>query len=362
MVINGRFCTPSVAPVKTPKLNRMIDTATAENDQIENSDLKKTRWPALWRHARTLMYAYAVVLLLVVSVQAVCLSLLWRPPQDWVSFGTRFATSPAAAGVFAVIAALITAWQLSRKTANEAWWQQFEWVTDRIITPREKIGKDDAQLPSSLAFDLMTSLSQTAKAPFQRDAVGGILNHYLNDVVKQRKQSRAPGDIPPSGGPGADTAEGHGLDAAGANSLRNLIEVLPQSSSAPARNVLAAYERDYVDEVLKALRHRFRAVQSYEPGLHEADAIIQVGSQKVIAEVRSSIRTRSMVTKVGSALRHIMSREKANGGVIITARASSSMQLQDLAKDGIHLIEWDPSAGSFALYSELTRVFGDNAA
>lgn len=344
----------------------------AGTEPLASAPTQRT-WLFLQRHARRIAYSYAVVLLLVTSFQAVCLLLILRQSQGWAqywaSFGRDFATSPAAAGLCAVIAAWLGATQLSRqltqskkKAAEEAWWQQFEWVTDRIVSTRPKGEKDDTRLPSSLAFELMTALSRSATEAFQEAAVTGILNHYLKDFGKQQARTPHQGETPTSQDPGKSASDTPVMDREAAEALRNLIDELPPSSRSPARKVLETYEHDYEDEVLKALRHRFSAVKPFVPGRFEADAIIQVGSQKVIAEVRSSILSQKMLTKIGSQVLQIMSHEKASGGVIITARATLNTPLQDLAKDGIHLIEWEPSMGSFALYSEITRMFGDNAA
>lgn len=309
---------------------------------------------ALWRRRRALFCTYAVVLLIVVTVQAVCIALLWQPPQEWVSFFARFATSPAIAGLFALLAALIGARSLGNqlshtkeKAADEAWWQQFEWVTDRLITS----AKSHALLPSSLAFDLTSSLSRSARAPFQRDAVDGILKHYLKEFMER--------DVSSSDRDQSSSSDGPGIDAAGANSLRNLIDALPESSlsSAPARRLLQGYE--YEQEILRALRHQGFDEIELTKGTHvRPDGLFTTGSEKFIVEVKSSIDSASVLGRVSSQVRQIMASEGASHGFIITPTASleASLAAGNLAADGIHLVEWVPSMGSSELKRQIRKV------
>jgi hypothetical protein len=124
--------------------------------------------------------------------------LLWKPIERWISFGEDFATSPAMAGIAAVVAATIGSRALKRQldhTREEAthartrdeeasWWEKFEWVTDRILP------KDAAQktLEKPLALALSTSLLNMSTADFQRAAVGGVIDHYLSPVKKGKAQ------------------------------------------------------------------------------------------------------------------------------------------------------------------------------
>lgn len=369
---------------RAPKLDLMTETAAVGDDQVTNSDVSEKRWPFLRRHARTVVYCYATVLLVVISIQALCLVFLWRPPQDWISFGARLATSPAMAGAFAVIAASIGAWQLSKqlthtkeKAADEAWWQQFEWVTDRIISPGQKGETNNSALPSSLAFDLMTSLSKVARAPFQKDAVGGILNHYVKYFPKEHGGSREHDETQASAQSGereeAPTTDGPSMDAAGANSLRNLLNVLPQSSPsiASARRVLEVYDSEnYEQEIAKALRHQgfdvvLPGMKKPTPGdyISEADLIATIDSKKIIADVKLSLRTRAGVERAGREIRKLMDHERATHGVIITPPTEAGPRIAtDLALQGIHLVEWEPSMRSHELRRRIEGFLADTKA
>jgi hypothetical protein len=326
--------------------------------------------PKVQQTLRVTLRAYVVVFVLAITCQSFLLFLVWGTGQDWVSFSGRFATSPAMAGLFAVLAAYIGARSLNKqlvhtkeKAADESWWQQFEWVTDRIISTGAKDEKDEPRLPLSLAFDLMTSLSKTARAPFQKDAVGGILEHYLRDSQKQQEGSPEEGE--------AETSEGLNIDAASANSLRNLIAVLPKeaSSSASARRVLHAYERGpgYEEAVLKALRHQYATIDSdLEPGFR-SDALVAVGPEKLAVEVKLSLRQPSHFEKAARQLASVVEREKASWGVIVTqppsvqsSRGEGAISaLQKWRDAGIHLIEWEPQEPSGALRDRIAAAISN---
>ncbi|QOT24086.1 hypothetical protein HMI60_20760 (plasmid) [Paenarthrobacter sp. YJN-D] len=303
---------------------------------------------------------YVTLLLLAITVQAVVLFLLWKwPSYDWGALLDRFVTSPAMAGLFAVIAAVIGAWSLhrqltqtKRRAEDDAWWEQFEWVTDRIVSPdedeTEKAKKAKDRLPKSLAYNLMTALSKSARAGFQKAAVAGIFSHYR--LV----------DTPSPEQDGSETSEPR-MDAAEAESLRALLAELPSdaTSSENAHRLLSAYDRahDYEDEVQKALRHKFGPAHS-EPGRDfGADAIVDFGSYKLVMEVKQSVTNHHILERTGKRLRSVMDREGAAGGIIVTAPPSlttsdnpqTKNRIDELSKEGIYLIEWDPSERSSAL-------------
>ncbi|MFJ4264359.1 hypothetical protein ACIPYU_18110 [Paenarthrobacter nicotinovorans] len=353
----------------------MVDTTavaeSATDDTPEPGWLKRF-WnrPKVRKPVRVGLCIYVTVFVLAVTFQAILLFLVWGTQEDWVSYSGRFATSPAMAGLFAVLAAFIGARSLNKqlvhtkeRAADESWWQQFEWVTDRIISTGEKDEKEESRLPLSLAFDLMTSLSKTARAPFQKDAVGGILDHYLRDFRKQQDRTSEQNE--------AETSEGTNIDAASANSLRNLIATLPKEtpSSASARRVLQAYERgeEYEYEVQRALRHLFVPVQPrIEPGFG-ADAIIEVASRDVVVELKLSMLNPNSFDKTAKRLAQVMEREGAAVSVIITPAPSIKSSVDSRFKSlietwqrrGVHLIEWDPTEPSSALREKMLEAIND---
>ena len=335
----------------------MNNAATVDGDPREKPVTE--RWSRLRRlgrgfrqAGRTILPYYVAALLLVCSVQAVCIFLLWRPPQDWVSFATRFATSPAIAGLFALGAAIIgtnaVRAQLAHtkeKAADEAWWQQFEWVTDRIITS-SKADEEAVRLPSSLAFDLMNSLSRSARAPFQKDAVDGIVDHYLKGFREKSESPAEQGETIAS--------ETRGMDEAGAKSLRNLIDTLPETSasSRTARAVLQAYE--YEQEVLKALEHRGFDLRIPAGGTARPDAFLTFGTEEVVVEAKRSIEYQGVLEQIGNQVRRMMTKANISRGVIVTPPTKYN-EPQSWG-EGIYLVQWEPRMGSDELSRQIKAV------
>lgn len=276
-----------------------------------------------------------------------------------MSFGSQFITSPGSAGIFAVLAASLGAWQLSRqlnhakaKSADEAWWQQFEWVTDRIISTAEN---KSPVLPSSLAFDLMTSLSRSANAAFQKDAVGGVLTHYLNGLMKQND--------PPFGGPETTSPHtGSGMDAAGANSLRTLLNSLPNSSPSlqSGRDILREY--DYTQEIIKALRHHGFEVFVSEPTKNSiSDVRISLGAKQAILDVKSSIVANVMLQSAVARMEMALARTGVGFGVIVTrpdVMGSTWLSSAPMPKN-IRLVVWEPGMSSSSLSSPIKSILAE---
>ncbi|QOT19975.1 hypothetical protein HMI59_25205 (plasmid) [Paenarthrobacter sp. YJN-5] len=319
--------------------------------------------PVTRRVAAIALFTYLTVFLLTIAVHAVALFALWKwpwPSYDWGPLADRFVTSPAMAGLFAVFAAVIGAWSLNRqlkhtkqKAEDEAWWEQFEWVTDRIVSPNldasEKASKTKDPLPFSMAISLIRSLKSTARAPFQKDAVDGILNHYLKgspqkDTPLPEQDETAPVDE-------------SSMDAAGVESLRALFAEFP--SDEKSSQVVRAWDRhfEYENDVLAALRHRFGPLASKPGSDFGADAVMTIGSHKLVVEVKQLVPNQHILDRQAKRLRMVMDREGAHSAVIITPSPSLgslanpvvSAHLDKLSKEGIHLVEWSPSEKSGAL-------------
>lgn len=113
----------------------------------------------------------------------------WKTGAEWEAFLLRFTTSPAAAGIAALLAAIIAARSFAKglnhtkqeaqanrdKEAAEKWWEQFEWVSDRIVPKDPK----QERLHNGLATALLGALEKAASGEFQRGAVNGIRDTYL---------------------------------------------------------------------------------------------------------------------------------------------------------------------------------------
>lgn len=142
-----------------------------------------TLWRQLKPKVRLVLRVVACILVAAgVVTGLVWLALQWKSGQSWEDFLQKFVTSPAAAGTAAVVAAIIAATTFNRglqqtksEARDKAWWEKFEWVTDRIVPKDPK----QERLASGLAFSLLGSLEDSSAAGFQRDAVEGIKQTYI---------------------------------------------------------------------------------------------------------------------------------------------------------------------------------------
>lgn len=217
--------------------------------------------------------AVAVSLMLIVVPKA----LQWKSGQDWEDFGQAFATSPAAAGCAAVLAAVIAALTFNKglraervKTAAESWWEKFEWVTDRVIPKDPKQEK----IADTLAANLLVSLSKMATEGFQRDAVSGVTDHYLPRREDELQQEAPPRDI-----------------KAEARSFRKLADV---THSPAAANAASAAEYDSAG--LRALEGHWTKLGELEvmprlpirPGRFLIpDAVLSLKGRRIMIEFKS---------------------------------------------------------------------------
>lgn len=335
----------------------MVDRVSTANSERMTESATERRDLVLHRKARIFVYVYSGVLLIVLGAQTLCLFLLWRPAQAWVTFGAQFVTSPAIAGLFALTAAIIGAWQISKqlaytkqKAAAEAWWQQFEWVTDRIISSQKK---NPARIPASLAFSLMTSLSKTATEPFQESAVEGIIIHYLSEFEKQNDGSVGQSDksVPDAAGT---------MDAAGAESLRNLLDALPTRPATTglresARRFLQTF--DYEAEVMAALRHQGIEVSPSHAKMDAGyDAIISFGKTKAALIIKVAITRSSSLFLASEYLQKSVAQAQVACGIIVSPPTDYGSSPSSRMPPGIHLIEWEPSLGSFELARSIKNL------
>jgi hypothetical protein len=313
----------------------MLHDVTVGEDEGRDESKRRKRLPewCYWVGA-----AYTVVLLLVVSIQAICLVFLWRPPASLVSFLERFVTSPAIAGFAAIGAAIIGARSISRqlrqtkeKAADDAWWEQFEWVTDRLIPSDRK----DPSLPRSLAFRLMTSLSRSTTRAFQSDAVDGILGHYWKESGPKN------GDPSELGSNGVQTNE---MDETEARALRGLVESMPQTSpsTVPARQALAAY--DYESEGIKALRSAGFALE-FPKGQHAPDAVVNFGTTPVPIDFKKKLPHSTPTSRtIADRAQKLHDQLNSSKYILIT-----DIPLEDIGSEDTRVVSWNPEEGASAL-------------
>lgn len=303
----------------------------------------------------------------VVGFILACAMALWsvgllvnlKSSSAWVSFGEKFVVSPAMAGLAAIVAASIGALALKRqldhtkteslhvqkKDAEEAWWEKFEWVTDRIL-PKDP---SHMKLEKSLAIDLLTSLMAMSTEEFQKSAVSGVVEHYLKPVSEPSSVGGEP-DI---------------RTEAEAKSVRNYIKASENASvvSGVAQGALTAYE--YEKAVMNALSDRdmeFDMFPEYpDPAALTGnrrlrpDAVLHVESKRVILEIKAWEKFRLPAAEMSVARMLVMkAAAAASHGIIITGvDIPARVQDSPLRLDGVRFVQWLPSDGSAVLEQRL---------
>ncbi|MBG6192024.1 hypothetical protein IWX64_002993 [Arthrobacter sp. CAN_A212] len=278
-------------------------------------------------------------------------ALQWKSGQDWEDFGQAFATSPAAAGWAAVLAAVIAALTFNRglraervKTAAESWWEKFEWVTDRVIPKDPK----QERIAPALAADLLVSLSKMATERFQRDAVSGVSNHYLPGGEDGLQSDAPPRDIKTE-----------------ARSFRNLADV---TNSPAASN--AALAAEYDSAGLRALEGRWTRLGELEimprlqirPGhFTRPDALLSLKGRRIMVEFKSWDYLRpASLNRVLDFFELALAREVLTDLIVVSMAEippevlAGGSQLRNSPQT--HLIHWSNGESAEALVGQIDAI------
>lgn len=99
------------------------------------------------------------------------------------------------------------------------------------------------------------------------------------------------------------------MDAAGVESLRALFAEFP--SDEKSSQVVRAWDRhfEYENDVLAALRHRFGPLASKPGSDFGADAVMTIGSHKLVVEVKQLVPNQHILDRQAKRLRMVMDRE-----------------------------------------------------
>lgn len=287
-----------------------------------------------------------------------------------------FLKSPGFTGLCAVTAAGIAIVGISlqihasrQRDTDAAWWQSFEWASDRGL-PRDRSG---LKLPADAAIDTLNALATAARTDIQRHAVGGVVEElvrtHVPDVADSVKSEdkHDPSDIPARAPKGDSEISRRGEVGAPSDDGAKTDEEVSGSSEADAKadedhdvangRALAmwryavdqmgtaaesrrAAKAGYEDEVFRALRHQFENVVRTH-GRGPGDLMVEVGGRRLVIETRWAPGL-----KQGS-----LERGRLDGvDVVITnARAES-------VPPWLQQVVWDPRQGSFALRRALEAL------
>lgn len=276
----------------------------------------------------------------------------WKSSPEWEAFLIRFVTSPAAAGAAALLAAIIAAGSFARglkhtkqEAQAKAWWEQFEWVSDRVVPKDPK----QERLHHGLATALLGALEATAGGAFQREAVAGIRHTYIRGTAIPLNE--------------ASLGE---LNA----QLREVRTFAEASWIDPDQQLQTHFQSySYLLEMLVALRSTWKPedVILMPPGAlpaklpSKAHAVIRTRRRRVVVSATSA-RNLHMVFRAGQErLRNHMTVLQADCLVVVTLNTPQRGVLEYLdSNPGTYIVQWHPDEGPAALRERIeTHIESD---
>lgn len=289
------------------------------------------------------------------AAAVVFLALRWKSGEAWENFLKDFATSPAAAGCAAILAAVIAARSFGKglkhtqseaaldriKEREDAWWEKFEWVTDRIIPKDPKAEK----LALPLALTLLVSLTEMASGKFQRDAAEGIKQHYLETVPTE--------DDP--GGPSERDLK------AEVDSLRAFRNATVHSKGVEGAVSAQIYDREGSQALIDAweqdsfeleLMPRLRiGAENLRP-----DAVLEIAQRRMIIEFKAwKVVSPQLLRKTFDQFARALDTGGFSNLVIVTqgthTRNGSDASWE--AFPGLRVVQWKPEDGPTALRNRI---------
>ncbi|MGW9587790.1 hypothetical protein [Microbacterium sp. NPDC055455] len=291
-----------------------------------------------------------------------------NPVISW--FGD-FLKSPGFTGLCAVIAAGIAIVGISlqihasrQRDTDAAWWQSFEWASDRGL-PRDR---SELKLPADAAIDTLNALATAARTDIQRHAVGGVVDELVRtrvpDVLDSvqsddkhdpgdilAKAPEAPGEISRreeaggaktdeevSGSSEADAKADENPDVSDSRALALWRYAVDQMGTAAESR--RAAKAGYEDEVFRALRHQFENVVRTH-GRGPGDLMVEVGGRNLVIKTQWAPGP-----KQGS-----LERGRLHGvDVVITNAPAESVPRW------LQQVVWNPRQGSSALRRRLEAL------
>lgn len=289
------------------------------------------------------------------AVIAVLFALRWKSGEAWENFLQDFATSPAAAGCAAVLAAVIAARSFGRglehtqsearldriKEREDSWWEKFEWVTDRIIPKDPKAEK----LALPLALTLLLSLTEMATGKFQRDAAEGIKQHYLETAPTERDSKRPlERDL-----------------KAELESLRSFRNATTHSNGVQGAVSAQIYDREVSQALIdawepQAVKLELTPIIMAGDRMHVPDAVLEVAERRVLIEFKAwrAVSTNLLRQTFEKLTRHLNDGEFSDLVIItpVTLTANVAASARDLFPK-MRLVEWKPEDGPAVLRGKL---------
>lgn len=267
------------------------------------------------------------------SVSAIAMLLAAIGTRGVESWLFEFSTSPAAAGLAAVLAAFVGASalliQLAHTRAVErdrAWWDSFRWTTEHGLA------RDDMmQLPPGVALDTLTALLQGARGAVQKAACKGIVDH----LAQIEGSTPTPDEYP------EESPELQVRAVTFEEALERWNAAALEAGVAPSYTRARLYEREVFDALRRLLAQGKLARLSRLSKQSGADAEVELPSGQ-------RVRLESALRRPPRAILHQMSRraEETKIPVLIAHPRSTPIPVQE---PGLFEVEWDGTDDDIAL-------------
>lgn len=321
-----------------------------------------------WRFGWIALMGGGLFIILAI-VDVVVRIIIYKIPLGTISaFSGRFITSPGAAGLAALAAAIIGAvmiskqLKLARATAHESeWWSKFEWVTERALPS----SKDHTPIPENLAINFLNSLQGSAQSALQQEACGGFADHLveigskkLTDQIAETGSGKSEQDDSGSGNP-TNLAEM-------VRNVRAWTRYVNDTQNTPARSVEA--ERAlYQTQVFSALTEIEDASlvdlwqgpsNTFHMGDAGVDAELEYKGKKIFVVIRNipDDKTREFARISTKKTVEIINRSDGSVPWIIISRTPLHMNTTMLEGKRVEALEWTVEKGTDTIKNALDRL------
>ncbi len=253
----------------------------------------------------------------------------------------EFVRSPGAAGLAAVIAAVIAFIGISNQVrvsrqvlehqrlaaAADTWWGRFEWFSDRAFPADER----RQPFPDAVAVSILERLADTATDDVQESAWQGMLDELRTRISDAEKAPVAVDAAAPSG-----PTSGWVRDRSGGKAQTYEAEVLGVLSGLSGVGIVVT-----------------QVVSSGDTGF---DATVDVGGQSVDIEIKYAARPEAARARAGIA--RLLRNHMAQGSVPLVVVMPLDVPLQ-LANDGtVSVAKWAGPEDTLELAGAIKRAAG----
>lgn len=280
---------------------------------------------------------------------------------NWSFYLRDWAKSPGPAAIGALVAASVAAWSIhlqvnaARDAARKqetaariaAWWQMFEWASERAVPS----AKDGIALPESVTIGTLQQLSATAENRAQKTACGSMI-----DVLTERVAAATP--TADEEGARNDRVE-HARDAE-ARDFNALAAYVESTKGTPAASPMAEallYERSVILSI-SDLGEGYKVLQPARDG-GPLDVIIDHYGHSVgiVVKYIRDPRSKNSVNRLVHTYRDIRSRMVSSMPVLLVSPMDAQELEARFPKDSqVIPVQWRSAEDDEVLHAAIVQA------